>query len=134
MDDLEVAGFTIPGSEIEEDFLTSGGPGGQHANRNETAVRLRFDVNASTLAPELQAKLNERIGGVVEAVASDSRSQFRNRALARQRLRVKIEEALVETAPRRRTRPTRVSRQRRLAAKRARAEVKRLRKSPKSDD
>lgn len=134
MEDLEVGRYTIPGAELEEEFLTSGGPGGQHANRNETAVRLRFEVTTSSLPGEAKARLLENVGEVVEAVAADSRSQFRNRALARQRLRDKVEAALVETAPRRRTRPTRASRQRRLAEKRARAEVKRLRRSPKTED
>ncbi|MGH3650846.1 MAG: alternative ribosome rescue aminoacyl-tRNA hydrolase ArfB, partial [Acidimicrobiia bacterium] len=134
MDDLEVGRHTIPGAELEEIFVTSGGPGGQHANRNETAVRLRLDVAASSLPSAVKAKLSQRIGEVVEVVASDSRSQFRNRALARKRLRAKLEEALVDKSPRRRTRPTRASRQRRVAEKRARGEVKRLRRSPKNEE
>jgi ribosome-associated protein len=134
MDDLDVGGYTIPGAELTETFLTSGGPGGQHANRNETAVRLRFDVTASSLPDDVKARLTERIGEIVEAVSSESRSQFRNRALARQRLRAKIEEALIERTSRRRTRPTRASRKRRLAEKRARSEVKRLRRRPRTED
>ena len=134
MEDLDVGRYNIPGAEIAEDFVTSGGPGGQHANRSETAVRLRFDVTASSLPEQVRARLQNRLGDVVEAVASDSRSQFRNRALARRRLRTKLEAALVEESPRRRTRPTRASRQRRIAEKRARGEVKRLRRSPRNEE
>jgi ribosome-associated protein len=130
MEDLHIGSFTIPAEELEETFETSGGPGGQHAHRSATAVRLRLEIAASSLPGEVRARLRERIGEYVEVVAADSRSQFRNRALARQRLREKIEKALVEPPKRRRTRPTRASKRRRLESKRARAETKRLRKRP----
>jgi ribosome-associated protein len=130
MEDLHIGPFTIPAEELEETFETSGGPGGQHANRSATAVRLRLEIAASSLPNEVRARLRERIGEYVEVVAADSRSQFRNRALARQRLREKIEKALVERPKRRRTRPTRASQRRRIEAKRTRGETKRLRKRP----
>jgi len=133
MDDLEVRGHTIPGDELEEIFETSGGPGGQHANRSATAVRLRFDVAGSSLPDEARSRLIQRIGDVVEVSAADSRSQFRNRAIARQRLRERIEKALVDPPKRRRTRPTRASKQRRLEEKRARSDTKRLRQPPDLD-
>jgi ribosome-associated protein len=134
VDDLEAGGHTIPGADLEEIFETSGGPGGQHANRSATAVRLRFDVTASSLPSDVKAKLEERVGGLIEVVASDSRSQFRNRALARQRMSAKIEAALVEVPGRRRTRPTRASKSRRAAEKRARSDVKRQRRRPEPED
>lgn len=134
MDDLEVGPYTIPSSELEERFETSGGPGGQHANRNETAVHLSFDVIASSLPDEARSKLLTRIGDVVEASAVDSRSQFRNRALARQRLKERIEQAFVDTPERRATKPTRSAKKRRVDTKRARGEIKRLRKRPSPDD
>lgn len=134
MDDLAVGPYTIPAPELEELFETSGGPGGQHANRSETAVRLRFDVAASSLPDEVKDRLRTRVDDVIEAVASDSRSQFRNRALARQRLRAKIEAALVDEPKRKRTRPTRASKERRVAEKRARAEVKRHRRRPEPEE
>ena len=134
MDDLEVGGHVISEDELEETFATPGGPGGQHANRNETAVRLRFDIARSSLPEDVRERLIARLGEIVEVVSSDSRSQFRNRAVARQRLKDKLEGAMVEPATRRRTRPTRASKSRRLATKRARAEVKRLRRPPETGE
>lgn len=133
MEDLEIGRHVIPGGELEESFDTPGGPGGQHANRNETAVRLRFDIARSSLPEDLKQRLIGRLGEIVETVSSDSRSQFRNRALARQRLKAKLEEAMIERRERRPTRPTLLSRRRRLAAKRARGETKRLRRPPESE-
>lgn len=134
MDDLEVGGYLIPSAALEEFFVTSGGPGGQHANRNETVVRLRLALDATDLPTAIRDKLVSRLGEQVEVVASDSRSQWRNRALARQRLKATIEEALVDPPPRRRTKPTRSSRARRVADKRTRGETKRLRRQPDADD
>lgn len=133
MDDLDVGSYTIPAAELEEIFETSGGPGGQHANRNETAVRLRLDIGASSLPDEVRSKLQQRIGSIAEVTATDSRSQFRNRALARQRLREKIERALVDPPKRKRTRPTRASKRLRVDKKRKRGRTKRLRQPPDAD-
>lgn len=134
MDDLVAGGHTIPGDELEEFFETSGGPGGQHANRSATAVRLRFDVSASSLPDDVRTKLTQRLGQSVEVTVTDSRSQFRNRAIARRRLRERIEKALVDPPKRRPTRPTRSSKQQRLEEKRARSETKRLRRRPETDN
>ena len=130
MEDLTVGTHPIPGDELEEIFETSGGPGGQHANRSNTAVRLRFDVTASSLPDDVRTKLTQRLGEMVEVTVAESRSQFRNRAIARQRLRGRIEKALVDPPRRRKTRPTRASKQQRLEDKRARSEKKRLRQPP----
>lgn len=134
MDDLDIGPYTIPATELEEMFETSGGPGGQHANRSATAVRLRFDVTASSLPEGVRAQLSRRLGDLVEVSSSKSRSQFRNRALARRQLQERLEEALEEKPKRKKTKPTRASKRRRLADKRARAEKKRLRKPPRIDD
>lgn len=134
MDDLDVGRYTIPAAELEETFETSGGPGGQHANRNETAVRLRFDISGSSLPPEAKSKLLSRIGEYAEVTAADSRSQFRNRALARKRLQERLREALVDPPQRKKTKPTRASRRRRLELKRARGRTKRLRQTPDFDE
>lgn len=134
MDDLVVGDYLIPGSELEEIFTTSGGPGGQHANRNETAVRLRFDIEASSLPDPVRTRLIAEFGPLVEVSVAESRSQFRNRAIARQRLQTRIVEALKEPPPRRPTRPTKTSKERRVDEKRARGETKRLRRPPESGD
>jgi ribosome-associated protein len=130
MDDLVVGSLVIPAAEIEERFETSGGPGGQHANRSATAVRVRFRVRESSLPEPIKDRLASKLGEVVETVASESRSQTRNRETARRRLATRIEAALAEPKPRRRTRPTRAAKERRLAAKRARSQVKRERRRP----
>ena len=130
--DLVVGRYTIPARELEETFTTSGGPGGQHANRNATAVELRFEVSESTAFPdEVMQRIADRLGETVVVSASESRSQFRNRALARQRLAELLTEAAKPPPPpRRRTRPTRSSVERRLDEKSRRSEIKRLRRRP----
>lgn len=131
MDGLSVGRYTIPEGEVEETFTTSGGPGGQHANRSHTAVELRFDASTTTAFPEEERKrIVLRLGPIVTVTASDSRSQWRNRAVARRRLVERLEEALRPPKRRRPTQPSRASRQRRLEAKRHRSEKKRMRQKP----
>ena len=131
MDDLAVGRFTIPDAELEETFTTSGGPGGQHANRSETAVEIRFDVSASIAFPEIeQHRIIDRLGRVVTVTASESRSQWRNRALARERLAERLEQALRPATPRRPTKPSRAARLSRLESKRRHSEKKRRRRPP----
>ncbi len=134
MDDLEVGDWIIPGAELEERFETSGGPGGQHANRSETTVRLRFRVDESSLPSELREKLASRLGNVIDVTSGDSRSQRQNREKARQRLARRIEEALADPKPRQQTRPTRASKDKRLTEKKARSDVKKQRRHPTLDD
>ena len=134
MDDLVVGNLTIPATELEERFETSGGPGGQHANRNETTVRLRFRVNESSLPIEVRERLISRLGSTVEVSAAESRSQHQNRHTARRRLAERIGEALVDPKPRKKTRPTRASANRRLTEKKARSDLKKERRRPGSDD
>jgi len=127
---ITVGEWVIPDSEIEERFDTSGGPGGQHANRSETAVTLRFRVDESSLPAEIRDRLTSRLGILVEVSASDTRSQWRNREIARARLAQRLEDATAERKPRRKTKPSRLAREQRLAEKKARGELKRGRRPP----
>lgn len=140
MDDLRVTKtIVIPGNEITERFSTSGGPGGQHANRSATRVVLTFDIGTSTaFADADRARLLQRLGGqlrsgVLAVTVDESRSQWRNRQLARRRLAETIEGGLRPTRRRIPTRPTRSSQRRRLDDKKARGRVKRLRRRPDPD-
>ncbi len=121
--------LAIPLDELEWRFSGSGGPGGQHANTANTRVEVRFDVAASlSLGPIQRARLLERLGPVVRVVASDERSQLRNRQLALERLAARLAEGLHVDRPRRPTRPTAGSKRRRLEDKRRRAAQKRDRR------
>jgi ribosome-associated protein len=130
---ITVGEWLIPESELEERFDTSGGPGGQHANRNQTAVTLRLNIDESSLPDELRAKLSRRIGSSVEVTAADTRSQWRNREIARERLEAKLERALVEPKPRRKTKPSKAAQERRLDEKKARGDLKQKRRPPEPD-
>ena len=130
---ITVGPWSIPESELDERFETSGGPGGQHANRAETSVTLRFAVGLSSLPDEIRERLSRRLGPIVEVTASDTRSQWRNREIARERLVDLLEKGLVERKPRKKTKPSRQARERRLAEKKARAELKKSRRSPDAD-
>jgi ribosome-associated protein len=122
---------TLPVDEIELRFSRSSGPGGQHAQRSETRVEAVLDVEASSaLSPAQKRRVVARAGPVLRAVAQDERSQWRNRELAVERLVATLREALRVERPRRPTKPTAASRERRLTGKRRRSEVKRLRRPP----
>ena len=123
--------WRIPEAELEERFDTSGGPGGQHANKNETVVKLRVDLRATSLPEKVIQRLIAKLGDqIVEVTAADSRSQWRNRTLARQRMAEVLKEANKPRERRRQTKPTRASKTRRLDEKRRRAEIKKNRRSP----
>jgi ribosome-associated protein len=134
-DELRIdSGLSIPLAEIELRASRSSGPGGQHANVTASRVEAVFDVEASQALDEAQrARLLERAGPFVTAVAQDARGQSRNRALALQRLAGKIAAALRVPRRRRPTRPTGASRQRRLEEKRRRGQRKRGRRPPADD-
>lgn len=121
--------------ELEWRFSASGGPGGQHVNTSNTRAEVRFDVAGSaSLGPRQRARLLERLGPEVRVVASEERSQLRNRELALERLRSRLAEALRVETPRRATKPTKASKQRRLDEKRQRSETKRRRQGRDSFD
>jgi ribosome-associated protein len=128
-------GVRIPLGEIELRTSRSSGPGGQHANVTASRVEAVFDVAASSaLTDRDRALLLERLGPRVTAVAQDARSQLRNRELALERLRVKLDEGLVVARPRRPTAPTAAARRRRLADKRADGARKAARRPPQDED
>ncbi len=121
----------IPEEAIEESFSTTGGPGGQHANRSATGVTLRVDLSNTPLPDDVLARLTGRLGtSTITTTATESRSQWRNRSIARKRMAELLEEASRTAKPRRTTKPTRSSKERRLAEKRRRSEKKRNRQAP----
>jgi ribosome-associated protein len=127
-------GITIPLSEVELRTSRSSGPGGQHANVTASRVEAVFDVEASrALDDEHRRRIAARLGPVVRAVAQDTRSQTRNRELALERLRRRLDSALVVPRQRRKTMPTAASRRQRVETKRRRGETKRLRRRPVDD-
>jgi ribosome-associated protein len=128
--------ISIDESEIEESFVRSSGPGGQNVNKLSTAVQLRFDVRGSPSLPNDVALRLMRLGGrritkegVLVLIAQNHRTQERNRAEAQARLIALIQEAAVKPIPRRATKPTRASKQRRIEGKMRRSGIKNLRQS-----
>ncbi|MEA2000443.1 MAG: alternative ribosome rescue aminoacyl-tRNA hydrolase ArfB [Actinomycetota bacterium] len=142
MDDLRVSeGVVIPSGELKWRFDPSGGPGGQHANKASTRVELTFSLaDSNAFADSLRKRVLERLGadapdGVITIQVNESRSQWRNRQIARRHLVEVLVSAMRPPPPKRRpTRPTRSSRERRLSAKRARSETKKLRRRPIDPD
>ncbi len=131
--------ISIPEDELSFAFARSSGPGGQYVNKVETAVELRFDAARSPSLPDsVRARLLRLAGsrasseGVVIFFAQRFRSQEKNREDAVSRLLALIQKAATPPKPRRKTRPTLASKERRLTAKRRTSGIKRDRK-PVSD-
>jgi len=127
--------ISLQDQEIQEEFIRSSGPGGQHVNKSETGVQLRFDVTASPSLPEAvrirlrhlaRGRLTE--DGVVIIEAKRYRSQDRNRKDALDRLIALIQKAAAPPRPRKKTRTPRSSKRKRIEDKHRRGETKRLRR------
>jgi ribosome-associated protein len=132
--------LAIPESELQWRFSRSSGPGGQGVNTTDSRVELRFDLAGTAALPEplrqraLQRLAGRLTDGVLSVVASEQRSQLRNREAAEERLAALLREAIAPPPrPRRPTRATRTSIERRLDAKRRRGQVKRLRRRADDD-
>jgi len=133
--------LVIPAAEIFESASRSSGPGGQHVNKTNTRITLRWHVlESSVLSAEQRTRIRSRLKnrltqiGSLVVHAGRHRSQARNRELARERLAELVRDALATPRKRVPTKPGRGVRERTLAVKRRRSEVKRSRRRVRSDD
>ena len=133
--------YLPPENELEERFVLTGGPGGQHVNRTESGVQLSFDaVSSSFVSGAVQSRLLKLAGsradsaGVITIEARSHRSQHRNRADARERLAALIERAHHVPKKRIKTQPSRAAKTRSRKVQQQRKEIKRSRRKPKLED
>ncbi len=128
--------FSIDERELQFDYIRASGPGGQNVNKTATAVQLRFDiVNSPALASDTKGRLillaGKRINtdGVLIIEAKRFRTQEQNRADAIQRFIELVRKALIKPKQRRKTKPSKASKEKRLGSKKHKGEIKRLRQN-----
>ncbi len=131
--------ISIDDNELDEDFVRSSGPGGQNVNKLSTAVQLRFNVRRSPSLPnDVALRLMRLAGsrltkdGVLIISAQSHRTQERNRQDARDRLIELIRQAAVVPVKRRKTKPTRASKEKRIESKKRRSNIKGMRNAKPS--
>jgi ribosome-associated protein len=132
--------FSIPRSELDVGVSRSSGAGGQHVNKTSSRVEIFWNIRGSrALSDDQRARLMERLAsrlttdGSIRVVASDNRSQSRNRDLAEERLADMVRRALVVPKKRRATRPTKASKEARLEGKKRQSHKKRQRQNKSFD-
>jgi ribosome-associated protein len=141
MSDIRVSrSLEIPESELDVTFSTSGGPGGQHANKASTRVELRWNISDSeVLGPRQRSRLLDKLRhridskGNLRVVSDEHRSQHRNRIDAERRLGEMVAAALKQEKPRKKTQPSKAAKEKRLQDKRRRSELKRSRNTSDFD-
>lgn len=132
-------GVRVPADALRWSFTRSAGPGGQNVNKRSTRAELRIALEAIPLAPDAQRRLARLAGsrltdeGELIITNEETRSQRRNRDACLERLRELVVRALVKPKPRRKTKPSRGSVERRLEAKSQRSQIKRRRRPPRRD-
>ncbi len=127
--------FIIDGRELEWLFSTSGGPGGQHANRSQTRAEVRWNIATSEAGTDEQrTHLIDRFGELLTIRVDEHRSQKRNKDDALQRLSTKVREGLHVHRPRKDTGPSRSAKRKRADAKTRRGRLKQQRQRPSLDD